>query len=84
MRCCQYSLSIIIFWGKVELTSSVIRETIFVVDTIKLRALDFIEKPLPEEALLQKVIGAINEFQKNIDIITRYKLLTDKEKQIFA
>ncbi|WP_201341172.1 response regulator [Abyssogena phaseoliformis symbiont] len=36
------------------------------VDAIKLGALDFIEKPLVEEALLQKVVGAINEFQKNI------------------
>ncbi len=26
----------------------------------------------------------MNEFQKSIDVITRYKLLTDKEKQIFA
>ncbi len=55
-----------------------------VVNAIKLGAFDFIEKPFDEQTLLQKVTHAIEDFQNNIDVISRYKALTDKEKQVFA
>ena len=55
-----------------------------VVEAIKLGAFDFIEKPFAESEVLEKVTHAIRDFETNIEIINRYKQLTDKEKQVFA
>ena len=55
-----------------------------VVEAIKMGAFDFIEKPFDAQIILEKIQHAIVDFQKNIEIINRYKLLTDKEKKIFA
>ena len=70
-------LSPVVFIATLDSISSV-------VNAIKLGAFDFIEKPFDEEQLLQKVTHAIEDFQNNLAIITRYKALTDKEKQVFA
>ena len=55
-----------------------------VVEAIKLGAFDFIEKPFAESEVLEKVTHAIRDFETNIEIINRYKQLTDKERQVFA
>ncbi len=55
-----------------------------VVEAIKLGAFDFIEKPFAEAEVLEKVAHAMRDFASNIEIINRYKQLTDKEKQVFA
>lgn len=54
------------------------------VEVIKLGAFDFIEHPFSLDRVLSKVKHAIEDFQKNLDVISRYKLLTNKEKQVFA
>ncbi len=54
------------------------------VEVIKLGAFDFIEHPFSSDRVLSKVKHAIEDFQKNLDVISRYKLLTNKEKQVFA
>ncbi|MBC8493437.1 MAG: response regulator [Candidatus Thioglobus sp.] len=54
------------------------------VEVIKLGAFDFIEYPFSSAKVLEKVSHAIDDFQKNIDIIERYKQLTNKEKKVFA
>ena len=54
------------------------------VEVIKLGAFDFIEKPLNKNIVLQKITHAVTDFQKNIEIISRYKSLTEKEKKVFA
>lgn len=55
-----------------------------VVEAIKMGAFDFIEKPFDAQTILEKTRHAMEDFQKNIEIINRYKLLTDKEKKVFA
>ncbi len=70
-----------------------LRPTIFItgnaniptsVESIKLGAVDFIEKPFKAEVLLAKVQEAIESFEKNLDAISHYKNLTQKEQQVFA
>lgn len=70
-----------------------LRPTIFItgnatipmsIQSMKLGANDFIEKPFKPEVLLNKVNNAINEFQKNLDVINKYKSLTTKEQQTFS
>jgi FixJ family two-component response regulator len=69
-------LSPVILFGDTGITS-------VIVNSIKLGAFDFIVKPFNTETLLKKITTAIDEFQKNIEIITRYKQLTNKEKKVF-
>jgi FixJ family two-component response regulator len=69
-----------------------LRPTIFItgnatipmsIKSMKLGASDFIEKPFKPELLLEKVNNAMADFQKNLDVIGRYKELTNKEQQAF-
>jgi FixJ family two-component response regulator len=69
-----------------------LRPTIFItgnatipmsIKSMKLGASDFIEKPFKPELLLEKVNNAMANFQKNLDVIGRYKELTNKEQQAF-
>lgn len=69
-----------------------LRPTIFItgnatipmsIKSMKLGAFDFIEKPFKPELLLEKVNNAMADFQKNLDVIGRYKELTNKEQQAF-
>lgn len=69
-----------------------LRPTIFItgnatipmsIQSMKLGASDFIEKPFKPELLLEKVNNAMANFQKNLDVINKFKSLTGKEQQTF-
>jgi len=69
-----------------------LRPTIFItgnatipmsIQSMKLGATDFIEKPFKPEILLEKVNNAMTTFQKNLEVINKYKDLTNKEQQAF-
>jgi FixJ family two-component response regulator len=69
-----------------------LRPTIFItgnatipmsIQSMKLGATDFIEKPFKPEILLEKVNNAMATFQKNLEVINKYKDLTNKEQQAF-
>ena len=69
-----------------------LRPTIFItgnatipmsIQSMKLGATDFIEKPFKPELLLEKVNNAMATFQKNLEVINKYKNLTNKEQQAF-
>ena len=70
-----------------------LRPTIFItgnatipmsIQSMKLGASDFIEKPFKPELLLEKVNNAMANFQKNLDVINKFKDLTSKEQQTFG
>jgi two-component system response regulator FixJ len=70
-----------------------LRPTIFItgnatipmsIQSMKLGASDFIEKPFKPELLLEKVNNAMANFQKNLDVIYKFKDLTSKEQQTFG
>jgi len=70
-----------------------LRPTIFItgnatipmsIQSMKLGASDFIEKPFKPELLLEKVNNAMANFQKNLDVINKFKSLTGKEQQTFG
>ncbi|HIL03912.1 MAG TPA: response regulator transcription factor [Candidatus Thioglobus autotrophicus] len=70
-----------------------LRPTIFItgnatipmsIQSMKLGASDFIEKPFKPELLLEKVNNAMTNFQKNLDVIYKFKDLTSKEQQTFG
>ena len=70
-----------------------LRPTIFItgnatipmsIQSMKLGASDFIEKPFKPELLLEKVNNAMANFQKNLDAIYKFKDLTSKEQQTFG
>lgn len=54
------------------------------VEAIQLGALDFIEKPISTDLLLDKVLSAIEQFKPNLAAIDHYKSLTPKEQQVFC
>ena len=69
-----------------------LRPTIFItgnatipmsIQSMKLGASDFIEKPFKPELLLEKVNNAMANFQKNLDVINKFKSLTGKEQKTF-
>ena len=53
------------------------------VEAIQLGALDYIEKPISTDALLNKVLDAIEQFKPSLMAVNDYKTLTPKEQQVF-
>ncbi|MDC0888407.1 response regulator [Candidatus Thioglobus sp.] len=53
------------------------------VEAIQLGALDYIEKPVSTDALLNKVLDAIEQFTPSLMAVKDYKTLTPKECQVF-
>lgn len=53
------------------------------VEAIQLGALDYIEKPISTDALLNKVLDAIEQFKPSLMVVNDYKTLTPKEQQVF-
>jgi len=53
------------------------------VEAIQLGALDYIEKPISTDALLSKVLDAIEQFKPSLMTVNDYKTLTPKEQQVF-
>ena len=53
------------------------------VEAIQLGALDYIEKPISTDALLNKVLDAIEQFKPSLMAVYDYKTLTPKEQQVF-
>ena len=53
------------------------------VEAIQLGALDYIEKPISTDSLLNKVLDAIEQFKPSLMAVNDYKTLTPKEQQVF-
>ena len=53
------------------------------VEAIQLGALDYIEKPISTDSLLNKVLDAIEQFKPSLMAVNDYKTLTPKERQVF-
>ncbi len=54
------------------------------VEAMMLGAIDFIEKPIIADALLDKVTKILINFEKDKETIDRYKTFTKREKQVHA
>lgn len=53
------------------------------VEAIQLGAIDFLEKPVSTEALLEKVLDAIEQFKPHQMAVNDFKKLTPKERKVF-
>ncbi|SMN14635.1 C4-dicarboxylate transport transcriptional regulatory protein DctD [uncultured Candidatus Thioglobus sp.] len=53
------------------------------VEAMTLGAIDFIEKPIIADTLLDKVTKMLTNFEADKEIIDRYKTLTKREKQVY-
>jgi len=53
------------------------------VEAIQLGAIDFLEKPVSTEALLEKVLDAIEQFKPHQIAVDDFKKLTPKERKVF-
>jgi two-component system response regulator TtrR len=53
------------------------------VEAIQLGAIDFLEKPVSTEALLEKVLDAIEQFKPHQMDVNDFKKLTPKERKVF-
>jgi FixJ family two-component response regulator len=54
------------------------------IKAMKLGAFDFVEKPFDPDVLLSKVSTAIEASKDKIHVFNRYRLLTHREKLVFA
>lgn len=53
------------------------------VEAMQLGAVDFLEKPISTEALLEKVLDSIEQFKPFQMAIDNFKMLTPKERKVF-
>jgi two-component system response regulator TtrR len=53
------------------------------VEAMQLGAIDFLAKPVSTEALLEKVLDAIEQFKPFQMAIDNFKMLTPKERKVF-
>ena len=53
------------------------------VEAMQLGAIDFLAKPVSTEALLEKVLDAIEQFKPSLMAVDDFKMLTPKERKVF-
>jgi len=54
------------------------------VKAMKLGAVDFVSKPITTDDLLEKVVKMLTDFETCKEVISRYKTLTKREKQVYG